>query len=796
MATDTIGQHILDNAGINSSSRRNSFRERYPDAEKLYADTYNSLDDEALKAKFLSSNRKEAHAALLASRRMAEQHRLFVSVGTDNVQSAIANASFKEEYEIALKQIENNEIDTSRPEALAAFTLDDLKTKRASKPAARQNVMSIVRRCRVLNCTFEAMTFNETKHNEVDGRFFGFDGILSERSGKIGTFLREPVPMVSNPPKLILKGSDLQGETPEYHTIAGKLDYWARELNISASGSCDSGMGHKCPTVSIKSDDTKFNLTMGVGGVNALELPNTDAGLKHFRLYPPQSESFGDGWRKYKALLLDSKSLTKPATYHLSVLSHEPSAPFAGFAALVHVYRPIIFSFSATVAIPIFNNGDFECSVGYLARIDDKELQGSHSADPKTFFNEVFNNVTWPITLITSVSRILKGMSHLNRGHSDDIVDGAEPQPLDATNEAPAEDGKKTESDLMTSEFTLAYRRILAPKPDGSGVGYMEQVFFAATPLLTYSHKTTFTWTLWQACLAAATGGASEIAQQTFRALGIEEMVTDGFHNLRTWFQQVAKDIKKLSHVSDEDVEDIIAKPNQSPASFGAKISFEMEFSGAIETDSPGAGLVFHKPLGASKWSIDGQSTSLYGGVNAQFKPSCSLDLSIVKAFTCGVGPDSAGIDVTVQSADNCAPVRLAVNVSGIQSGKEVSKADTAKLKQLKLDSDKGDTAAEDALKDAVGKLKDRDEAGVGISLLFSGIGVFITAYIRVTKTAIEEKSTKTEYDDHQASGRSNDVPKRKLKSESNGLIQKQLNFKMMRERRSRDIWRIPSPFK
>ncbi len=652
------------------------------------------------------------------------------------------------------------------------------------------------------------MSITETKSNEVDGKFFGFDAALSNRSGQIGEFLAEPVPLASAPPNILLKGSDLQGDTPEYHTIAGKLEYWAKELNIAASGSCDSGMGHKCPTVSIKCDETKFNLTMGAGGVNSLQVPNTDPVLKKLRLYPAHADSFTDEWQTYKSLLLDSDSLTKPATYHFSVVSHEPSAPFSGFAALVHVYRPIIFSFSATVSVPIFNRGDIECKVGYLARLDDKELKGSYSADPKTFFSEIYGGVTWPITLLSSVSRILRGLSHLGGANADDVVDGAEPQALDGDSETSEEWNKAQEAGLKTSEFTIAYRRILAPKPDGTGVGFMEQVFLAGTPLLTYSHKTTFTRTLWQASLAAATGGASEAAQQLLRVFGVEELALEGFRNLHTWFKQVAKDIKKVNAVSDEDVEDIIAKPNGASSSFGSAISFEMDFSGAIETDAPGAGLVLHKPLGESKWSVDGKSTSIYGGVNATFTTSCSADLSVLKVFTCGVGPDSAGIDVIVQSADNNAPVRLALNVSGKQSGKEVSKANAEKLKELHLDANsevaKGEDGEEakdeeakkvdDTLKGAVGKLEDSNETGVGISLLFSGIGVFIAAYIRVTKSALVDGKQKVAAET-QASERGSDGGKGKSKSKAGSLIQKKLNFKIMRERRSRDLWQIPSPF-
>ncbi len=148
MATDTTSHHILSNAGIDSVAGRRSFNEQYPDAEKLYGDTYNALDDEELKAKFTSTNRKDVHAALLASRRMAEQHRHFATVRSQQGQKLTANKSFKDLYDEARQQIENNEIDTSDPKAVAAFKLDDLKTKRATKPNTRQNVMSIVRRCR------------------------------------------------------------------------------------------------------------------------------------------------------------------------------------------------------------------------------------------------------------------------------------------------------------------------------------------------------------------------------------------------------------------------------------------------------------------------------------------------------------------------------------------------------------------------------------------------------------------------------------------------------------------------
>ena len=775
MSRDTTIKHeILHKAGINTAASRRQFRKNNPDAVKLYEDTYFALDDEKLQKKFVSNNEKEVAAALIASQRMAEEHPAFVKTPGSQIQRTIANAKFEQHYQEALEDIEKNRVDTSKPSELAKFDVSQLnKSNKSPKATPRINSHEITVGCQKKQCELSAFDIEITasKHSDPLVDFFKFSFEKIKRSKKLNEQLDKPIDISEDNPTI-----DVFNAKPgiqEATIIGGALGYFARSLKITASGSCAVGKDDECPTVKVICDETKFDRIAGSGGTHSLELNNVDKKLKDLRLYPKSPAKPGNDWNGFVNLLNSYKDLEAPAKYHLSIRSHNPSAPYSGYEALINVYRPIILSFSTTIELVKWKKP--KAKVNFKGRLDNEEIAASADLTAQDVLSSL-TSYNWLLKFLTRVAKIKYGFDLLGRdeGEIDATIDSAE--------EASPPESDDSDWELQNPMIHFAYRRILTTLENGSGVGYKEEFFMAASPFFTYSKKVDVIKLIWGASLDFATGGGYTVAKTTSR--GIKQLIAESFPNVYEFFRQVTKDVKNKLNIEDKEVDEVV----------GTKVKCVAEFSGAIETDNPGAGIVFMREPNKG-WEPDLESTSIYGGINAQITGEVSSDLKLLKIIGFGSAIDSAGIKLQVISADNTAPVRFAVNISGLSKEKDrlLTEAETAKFSADEAESSEP-KATKDEMEGATGE--EPSQLGIYASFLFTGVGIYIDAYIVIAKD-----TTSTDYE-NKAQKQSENRGRRTTREEgsntadpgeSNKSVRKRMSFQIMKERESPiKAWKIP----
>ncbi len=185
-------------------------------------------------------------------------------------------------------------------------------------------------------------------------------------------------------------------------------------------------------------------------------------------------------------------------------------------------------------------------------------------------------------------------------------------------------------------------------------------------------------------------------------------------------------------------------------------------------------------------WQFDKSSTSIYGGGNFQLTGSINSDLKILKTIAFGSGIDSAGANLNIQSADATGEVRLAVNLSA-DPGKQY-RAHEAFTKDAQPDN----TNVKDELGKATGEVPQGSPFACSFSVLFSGIGVYLEAFIVVatkgTETdgerAISQASSRRETDDDAIDDDDIDIGKE---------LKKRISFQVMKARASKaKTWVLP----
>ncbi len=185
-------------------------------------------------------------------------------------------------------------------------------------------------------------------------------------------------------------------------------------------------------------------------------------------------------------------------------------------------------------------------------------------------------------------------------------------------------------------------------------------------------------------------------------------------------------------------------------------------------------------------WQFDRSSTSIYGGGNFQLTGSINSDLKILKTIGFGSGIDSAGVNLNIQSADATGEVRLAVNLSA-DPGKQYRAHKT-----FTQDGQPNNAVAKDELDGATGEAPQSSPFACSFSVLFSGIGVYLEAFIVVAGEANETKDEKAisqapsrrETDDDAIDDDDIDIGKE---------LKKRISFQVMKARASKaKTWILP----
>ncbi|WP_096087034.1 hypothetical protein [Agaribacterium haliotis] len=764
--TDTSQNHILEAAGLHTTASRRSFKKQYPDAGKLYSDTYNALDDQKLKQKFTSNNKEESAAAIIASKRMAEKNRSFVNASETSgkhQQKIIANATFEEEYKAALKEIKQNQIDTSDPVALAAFSKNDLKQSKSQTAQPKTASHSVVSKCKKeLKC--ELSTFSINLENVSDEAPFTIvDNFFEKRSGKTQEHLTEETPIDDRPaPSLDLFKDDCPSE---YHIITGKLKYFRAQAMIKASGSCDHGQENICPTVKVICQEAKFS-----GGKNELEVGHGDKALKQLNLIPKTLGSVDD-WATFLRLLKKQEDAITPANYHFSVRSHQKNAPYTGYQTLVKAYPFTLMAFTTSLTF----GKNPEAKISALARLDDHDKTISFSTTPKEALNDL-TGTSWLYKTLRTLHLISKGFSALGGSDDGEIIDVDNAIDTDTEEHLKNQESDSVDARNLPVQIHLSYRRILKALPDNSGVGFKQEFFIAGSPLLKYQKDIDLIRLLCKTSLSAASLGASDLINY----LGVSELIEASFNNAKIFFKQVAKDIKQ-EEVADEEVAETLEGDNGGSTSVKCILSCSL----AIETDNPGAGLVFKKEPGQNlQW--DKKSTSIYGGGNFQVSGEVSSDLKIFKSIGFGSLVDKIGANLNIQSADSTGEVRLAFNLTADPG--EANRIYDNEKKEGRTDIEKAD----DELENASGQVPVGSPAGCSLSLLFSGIGIYIEAYITTAEDQSETDVADTEQA-RQPGRRRQAVNEADTSNQASKQVKKRISFQVMKARESKaKSWQLP----
>ncbi len=783
---DISRYYILNAVGIDTIGAR-AFNKKYPDAGRLYSDIYNALDDEQIKSKFVSRNREEAAAAIVASKRMAEENRSLTNTRNGHgkqQQKVIANAKFKAHYLAALKDIQKNQLDISDPVALAAFNKKSIKKDKSPTPQPRLAAHTVVQLCnRELKCELQSFKIDINKSSEDDPLAVVLD--FSPRSGQTQAHLNKPIVIDKDSGKISI---DLFSDKcpAEVHVISGKLKYYRSVATITSAGSCDHGKANICPTVKVICDHTKFAKAVTRPlGTHTLEEGHGDKAFKKLHLMPRTRKKLGD-WQSLVAILKSDTSALNPASYHVSARSHRPGAPFTGYQTLLQVYPFTLIAFTAAVTL----GKEPSVKVSALARLDDQDINIEHSDSPIEFLKTLTEH-SWLLTSLGALNLLVKGFSLLNRGVDDEVVDidaGIDGQSLE---EAHVADDENTDAALQPVQLNLAYRRILKTLPNANGVGFYEEVFLSGSPLLKYQKSVNLINLLCKSSLSAMTMGASTLASQW----GVTEFLLDSFNNAKTLFRQIANNIAQ-QFVSDEDIPAVLCgeASAEGDAEVTTKVACTLAINVAVENDNPGAGLVWSREPN-EPWQFDRSSTSIYGGGNFQLTGSINSDLKILKTIGFGSGIDSAGVNLNIQSADATGEVRLAVNLSA-----DPNKQYRAH-KTFTQDGQPNNAVAKDELDGATGEAPQSSPFACSFSVLFSGIGVYLEAFIVVAEksaetedqedishassnSGIEDEFTDDEFTDDEFTDDDIDIGKE---------LKKRISFQVMKARASKaKTWVLP----
>jgi len=795
-----ISGKILDAAGMNGRGRRNSFKRQNPEAYEVYGKTYELTDDKKLKANFLSENKSVVAAMVIATQKLVDDHKSFsMNTSTDMGKKIAVDLDLKKNYEEAYKDIKSGHIDLSDPESFCSLQtnqlLEEAKQESANKNAKagiKDNSHVVVQTCdKELKCELNSFTIEDapkssTADDVLDKLINYFD--FSDRSGDLKKDLsKKPEANTGSRFPVDIFSSKLELE--EIHLIAGKQNFWEKTVQLTAGGSCGHGKDATCPSVLIDCDSNP----VGKFKSNDVTAENTDPKLKNIRLLPHKDSSIKNpaNWSGIKNLIMDHQG-AKTADYHFSV-KHCQGSKYAGYNAVIKVHRPTVMQVAISIASPLWSEtgkrkSPFKIGVQFYSRMDEEEAK--LKIDPKSA-TEIISDLAsskWLDRILKSSQRVLNGFDRLDQGQSDnddiDTVEGFETK----TENVP------TESGMQSPELHIAYRRLLQVLPDYSGVAYTEEIYIAASPLFQYKRSINVITVLWKSSLAAITGGASILANQALEALGVKELAADCFNNSYEFFRQVIKSIKSYAigeDISDEEVTEALEEDKESTA---GSVKCMVHLSAAAETDNPGAGLVWNKQPG-EKWKKSNADTSIYAGVNAEVEGVISADLRVLKILGFGstITDNEAGIKLQVLSADNTAPVRFGVKmtdqkpevlVDQIKQDLSVSGSTSEALTEdaeddtLVLD----EKANGDELEGIDENPDKQSELGVSAAIWFTGVGVYISAYIVVNAETIKTKLVKRARDDDEGEDEESE-------SAATKEISKRMSFQLMKERESKPKW-------
>ena len=760
---NTENTPILDNSGFSNKSAK-KFKKKDAKSYEIHQKAYNQLDDADMRERFDSKNKTVVAAMAIATLRIAEEGKLDKKFN-NNKHKDFVKADFNEHYQTALQDIEDGHIDIKSPKKFLSeksiAKIDDKKDKAALDKALTTSKKSLLVESTV-GCQKKECKLTKFKIIKIENLNDASEKLMLAGANRIIDGINKILDK-SIEPKTIAQNeiniTDIEGlcsGSDNFHFVGGNDDQFQTNFKIIAKGKCGHGEDSNCPSVKIETEDANIADLK----TKSHEFKNTDTKLNQLRLNPSGiGKDKGETTAKYIYSLLKEKDIFKTrAEYSLFLNSCSGSGvqTYGDFAPTMTIHQPSIKKAALGLSYNLEKKSlaiSIAASVRQDASTFDYTLSAAEINDPAGVIKQ-FLGSGLVVKALLNTGKVFGNLVDLGKTDKVDDDIGEYEQCIAEANQ-PVESGYKWQSPKINLSYIRKKANLVTSNTNDtriySDIGYDQSWFISASPLFKYQNDINLMNLFWREskkfAIDVATGGLSIVARKTIKALGIEENVINSCKNyaalMKNSVVSAAKQCEKFKNASSEEINadeiqsDIDKVTDEEVSDHAAtksstSVTCTLSLSAAAETDDPAAGLVMTKLAGQDNFTFDQKSSSIYAGINAQVDAKLTADLQILKSVGFGKylpNATSGGIQGSAKSADKTGESRFGLTFSYLK------------------DED-----------------KETGTSGLAYQLFYSGLSVFIEAFIWFSKSEtgekINEEAAKKAATEKKTSRRGDDVGK------------------------------------
>ncbi len=698
-AHKTQNNPLLKKAGL-KPQRRKAFRKKNPDADAIYNQTYQQMDDVELRKQFASDDKKVIAAMAIATQRLAKNNQINAD-NIDQLDSQLINDNFKAHYEEALKDIDEGLVDINgAPEKFLALScVDEIDKKKEeqrinkkSKASGKVNLVETVVKCKTKTCRLTEFQLKLAPPRDGAGSSSLADLWVKpdERArSDMNEKLDAAVSQDESSSGLIANILESTEAVDSFHFTGGYLNFFQRNFEVAVKGECGFGDDAHCPTVDIECSESHIDKLKK----HSHQFRNTDSGLKNLRLNPPEftMDSDEDSVKKIIRLLQPKMVNQAPAGYSLSLTSCSDSGVemYSGFNPEIYIHQAMSAKMSVTLEYNLTKSKMIP-GIEFAGRFDNTDYKVS--LDPQSLVKDARSAISDLFDQNVVVEGLLKAGKVYHKlfdlGKTDEEAGDETPtEPNDAASCEVVQESSSASTDakFLSPKLNLSYliKKVNRPDLNYSQIGYDQSIFLSASPLMKLEKEICLFNLLWRksirGSIAIISAGTSEAALYALNKIDVDQNIQNTFKHFVIFMKSAVvsaakesavyqkmmgsertyeKMAEEIDKVTDEEATEYCAKKSQRT------LACKLKFSVAAETDDPEAGLVLSKKSGEDKFTCDKEKSTIYAGINAKLEGEMSSDLKIIKALGFGSSLyDGGGIRGEILSADRSGESRLGYTI-------------------------------------------------------------------------------------------------------------------------------------
>ncbi|PKG83068.1 hypothetical protein CXF85_12025 [Colwellia sp. 75C3] len=737
---NTENTPILENSGFSNKSAK-KFKKKDAKSYEIHQKAYNQLNDTDMRERFDSESKTVVAAMAIATLRIAEEGKLDKKFNNEQHKD-IVKSSFNKHYDTALQDIKDGHVDIKTPKKFLSeksiVKIDNEKEKAAIDKALTASGKSPLIESTV-GCQKKVCKLTKFKIIKIENLNDGSEKLLLAGANRVIDGINKILDK-SIEPKTIAQNEihitdieKLSAGEDSFHFVGGHESQFQTNFKIIAEGKCGYGEDSNCPTVEVESEDT----TIADLKKKKHDFKNTDPKLAQLRLNPSSiTKDKGESTVEYIYSVLKEKDAFKTrAEYNLFLNSCSSSGvqTYGDFAPLITIHQASIKKLALSLSYNLETKG-LDVKISASVRQDTATYEYSLSAEDISDHDAAVKKFLGGSVVVKAILNAGKVFDKLiDLGKTDKVEeDIGEYEECIIEANKPVASGYKWQAPCINLSYIRKKANLVTSDTNDkrvySDIGYDQSWFISASPLFKYQNDINLLNIFWREsrklALRVATGGLSDVARYTIKGLGIEENVVNSCKNyvalMKNSVVSAAKQCEKfksatvdeinaeeiqsdLDSVTDEEVSEHAATKSST------SVTCNLSLSAAAETDDPAAGLVMTKLAGQSKFSFDHKSSSIYAGINAQVDAKLTADLQILKSVGFGKYLPTAlggGIQGSAKSADKTGESRLGLTFNYLKEPDE-----------------------------------DTGTSGLSYQLFYSGLSVFIEAFIWFGKSVARQNN-------------------------------------------------------